>query len=106
MPALLVQRASAPHDPSGNPRRLWYVYAAETGETLAVLDEGYGGRRVLIDHSMAAYRAPELPGFNVTATEYRDALRNRCRKCGRDTAGRVGPCECVTGSPLPGTVAR
>lgn len=88
-PAVLVQQVRAPHDRDGNPRRAWLVYGAETplvGSLLAIVDEGYAGRRVLLDVlSMRQYaNAVELPTLDVPPAEYRRLLG-----VGKAIGGRV-----------------
>lgn len=73
MTAYLIQQARATHDANGNPRRAWLVYHPLNGQILAVIDEGYAGRRALINVlGDEDYRnVVELPSLDVTPTEYR-----------------------------------
>ena len=65
----LCQHLKAPNDTNGNPRRVFVIYDA-AGNILDAVDEGYAGRPQWV-------RAlPELPSFSITATEYREILRD------------------------------
>jgi hypothetical protein len=87
----LAQNLKTTNDTNGNPRRLWAVYTAD-GSTVAMLDEGYGGRRVMLDcMSHDDYRdIRELPAVEITPAEYRRLLK----------AAHVSPAR-VTVGPAP-----
>jgi len=62
---------SAPHDPNGNPRRVFVVFD-DTGSVMDAIDEGYTGRRGFEG------KYPGLLGgarFATTYQEYRGLLK-------------------------------
>lgn len=65
-------RIDAPNDTNGNPRRGWLVFDANTGKTIAFIDEGYQGERALRLRYSAAV---SLGSVNVKPAEYRFHLR-------------------------------
>jgi hypothetical protein len=66
----LIQNLRAPQDPNGNPQRVWVVFSTETGETVAVFDEGYLGRHCV----PAEYRdqGAEIASVQVPVNEYKN----------------------------------
>lgn len=72
----MVQRLKAPHDTNGNPRRVFVIYA-ENGAILDAVDEGYAGTPNWVRDLV------QLPEFSVTATEYREILRDWSAKVAR-----------------------
>ena len=78
---MLIQNLRTDNDRNGNPRRLWLIYGVSEGvaEIVAVVDEGYEGRRCLLDVlSPAVYAsAIELPAVDITPKEY--STRKRAR---------------------------
>lgn len=69
---LLIQRLIAPNDRNGNPRRLFVIYAADTGEIQDVFDEGYQGLGVVPQKIRSL--SVELPSIPVSASVYKEFL--------------------------------
>jgi len=69
------QHLNARNDRNGNPRRVFVVYAQD-GSILDAIDEGYTGTpRWLRDF-------PQLPGFVITYSEYRELLTHAATPVG------------------------
>lgn len=66
---VLVQWLKATNDLNGNPRRLYALYDADG--TARFIDEGYGGRRALVEIiGEEAYAKPQLPDLKITRDQY------------------------------------
>jgi hypothetical protein len=71
----VTQQLRAPNDVNGNPRRVWMVYEISDVEQLgwarvvAAYDEGYAGT------PREVRELTELPSVEVSATEYKLALK-------------------------------
>ena len=65
---LLRQHWQAENDTNGNPRRLWLLMDAQTGNAIWVANEGCYG----VPHSWRD--TPELPKVDITPGCYRETL--------------------------------
>jgi hypothetical protein len=69
----LYQHLSAPQTANGNPRRVYVIYDAK-GDVLDAIDEGYANAPAWVK------QLGQLPGFKITAGEYREILKNWAAK--------------------------
>lgn len=83
----------AKHDPNGNPRRVWLIYANEHECTPRyTVSEGYGGRSGVADRVIVADEAGPMvmpgrtrlrsiidcaPVFDVTPAQYREYAKRK-----------------------------
>jgi hypothetical protein len=73
---VIALHMAAVNDANGNPRRVFVLIDAQTGEVREVVDEGHMGTGAL-NEFRDKYTIIEGPRFEVTPAAYRDFKRHK-----------------------------